>query len=435
MAHLQEKKLLSGSVSEKKGCLYWVLSFYVNGVRKQKWIPTGMKAKGNKTRAKDMLPEIRREWTQRLGAQTVSAEASRETIAAAKASRHKDMPFLEWLYVWLENKYRQATQQTLDAKPITLSTYAGYAGSMKSTIQPYFASRRFTLSGITKDDIKAFYNAQLQRGVKTTTAKHYHAVIHNALNYAIDEGLLASNPSDRIAFPKQPKFKGDFYRHEEALALFGLMQGTKIEIPVMLASFYGLRRSEVIGLKWNAFDFTYNCFTIQHTVTVCNIDGKSRLVPRDKTKTQSSLRTYPLIPYVRERLLAVREQQAYYKKLCGRSYIKAYDGYVCVDEIGDLLKPGYVTNAFPILLKKHKLRHIRFHDLRHTCAALLLANGVPMERIQEWLGHSEIGTTNDIYGHLEFITKVASAETMASIFDVTQLAAVMEAQRKAAKQA
>ena len=118
-------------------------------------------------------------------------------------------------------------------------------------------------------------------------------------------------------------------------------------------------------------------------------------------------------------------------KLCGNSYMKEYDGYVCVDEIGDLLKPGYVTNAFPQLLKKHELRHIRFHDLRHTCAALLLANGVPMERIQEWLGHSEIGTTTDIYGHLEYITKVASAETMESVFNMQMMASLLPQNAKA----
>ena len=103
-----------------------------------------------------------------------------------------------------------------------------------------------------------------------------------------------------------------------------------------------------------------------------------------------------------------------------------------MDEIGDLLKPGYVTEAFPKLLKRHKLRHIRFHDLRHTCAALLLANGVPMERIQEWLGHSEIGTTVDIYGHLEFISKLASAEKMESVFNMQMMASLLPKAREEA---
>ena len=131
------------------------------------------------------------------------------------------------------------------------------------------------------------------------------------------------------------------------------------------------------------------------------------------------MRTYPLIPYIKARLLDIRAKQEEYKKLCGRSYSQEYIGYLCVDQIGELLKPGYVTSAFPKLLKKNDLRHIRFHDLRHTCAAILLANGIRMEQIQEWLGHSEIGTTSDIYGHLEFITKIASAKQMEQVFNMT----------------
>ena len=82
---------------------------------------------------------------------------------------------------------------------------------------------------------------------------------------------------------------------------------------------------------------------------------------------------------------------------------------VCVDVIGNLIKPNYVSSTFGKLLAKNNLRHIRFHDLRHTCASLLLANGVPMEQVKEWLGHSEISTTVDIYGHLQYATKKQSA--------------------------
>ena len=87
--------------------------------------------------------------------------------------------------------------------------------------------------------------------------------------------------------------------------------------------------------------------------------------------------------------------------MCGRSYIKEYLEYVCVNEIGDLIKPHYVTESFPKLLKAKGMRQIRYHDLRHSCASLLLANGVPMKQIQEWLGHSDFGATANIYAHLD----------------------------------
>ena len=145
------------------------------------------------------------------------------------------------------------------------------------------------------------------------------------------------------------------------------------------------------------------------TVTTCNVKGERVTIKKDKAKNKSSLRTYPLIPFLKERLLEAKKQQEENRKLCGRSYNKEYLGYVCVDVIGNLIKPNYVSSTFGKLLAKNNLRHIRFHDLRHTCASLLLANGVPMEQVKEWLGHSEISTTVDIYGHLQYATKKQSA--------------------------
>ena len=93
-------------------------------------------------------------------------------------------------------------------------------------------------------------------------------------------------------------------------------------------------------------------------------------------------------------------------------YIKDYIGYVYVNEMGDLIKPHYVTESFQKLLKANGLRHIRYHDLRHSCASLLLANGVPMKQIQEWLGHSDFSTTANIYAHLDYSSKLTSADAM-----------------------
>lgn len=408
--HLYEK-LISGSVITKSGYLYWVLNVYENGVRKPKWIATHMKAKGNKKRAKDMLLDVRREWAQKLNGQATEKLQAGQITQIACPERTEDILFIDLLHQWLEYKRSQADGQSFDEKQIDIVTYSSYASNFKNPIEPYFKNKPLTLSGITKDDIKAFYYQQLQR-VCVNTVKHYHIIIHGALKYAVNNGLISSNPADNISFPKQKKFKGDFYRLDEAVKLLKIIQHTDMEIPVLFAAFYGMRRSEIIGLKWGAFDFTYNTFTVQHTVTQCNIDGESIIVKKDKTKTQSSLRTYPLDPYIKERLLDIRKKQEFHKQICGRSYINDYLGYICVNEIGDFMKPEYLTRAFSKMLEKQNMRHIRFHDLRHTCAALLMANKVPLERIQEWLGHSEIGTTVDIYGHLEFTTKVDSANMM-----------------------
>lgn len=99
-------------------------------------------------------------------------------------------------------------------------------------------------------------------------------------------------------------------------------------------------------------------------------------------------------------------------EVCGRCYNKKYLEYICVDEMGTLISPHYLTASFPKLLEKNNLRHIRFHDLRHSCASLLLANGVPMKQIQEWLGHSDFSTTANVYAHLDYNSKLSSADAM-----------------------
>ena len=111
-------------------------------------------------------------------------------------------------------------------------------------------------------------------------------------------------------------------------------------------------------------------------------------------------------------MIGLMAEQDENRRLCGKSYIKDYSGYICVNEIGDIIKPGYVTNSFGKLLAENGLRRIRFHDLRHSCASLLLSNGVPMKQIQEWLGHSDFSTTANIYSHLEYSSKLISANSI-----------------------
>ena len=148
-----------------------------------------------------------------------------------------------------------------------------------------------------------------------------------------------------------------------------------------MTAFYGLRRSEALGLKWDAIDFERDTITIKHIVTNAKIDGKCEIVCADRAKTKSSLRSLPLVDNIREKLLAPREQQKENRRVCGNCYSKKYDGYVFVDAMGNIFNPRSVTANFSKLLEQNGLRHIRFHDLRHSCASLLLANDVPLKQI------------------------------------------------------
>lgn len=119
--------------------------------------------------------------------------------------------------------------------------------------------------------------------------------------------LLQANPADKIERPRKEKFVGKFYDRTEVSRLFSLLEGHPLEIPIKLGAFYGLRRSEILGLRWSAIDFRADTLTIQHTVTACNVDGKHLEVASDTTKTKSSMRTLPLVDSFRELLL--RKQQ------------------------------------------------------------------------------------------------------------------------------
>lgn len=175
---------------------------------------------------------------------------------------------------------------------------------------------------------------------------------------------------------------------------------------------------------WEAIDFEANTITIEHTVTMATIDGKRVVIEADTTKSKSSYRTLPLVPQFRAKLLAVWEKQQYYKKLCGKSYNKAEGVYIYVDQLGNRIKPDYLTRKFPKFMVEHEFRKMRFHDLRHSCASLLLACGVPLKQIQEWLGHSDFAITANTYAHLEFNSKLASANAMTWI-DKTSLSATV----------
>lgn len=376
--------MVAGHLQEKKGYYYMVLSYRnAMGNRKTKWFPTKLPVKGNKKRAEAMLMELRK------------------TFEPEDKPISDDILFSDFMLQWLEV-----------VKPtIAITTYSSYSNMVKSVIAPYFEKKGITLNGLKATDIQAFYMEQLKR-VKPNSVIHYHANIHKALKYAVKIELLDINPADKVERPKKNSFVGSFYDSTEVEKLFEAAKGTRLEIPIFLGAFYGLRRSEVLGLKWSAIDFQSNTITIKHTVTSCNIDGKHVQVAQDTTKTKSSMRTLPLVPVFKNKLLQLKEKQAEYRRVCGKCYDKRYLEYICVDEMGTLISPHYLTSAFPKLLAKNNLRHIRFHDLRHSCASLLLANGVPMKQIQEWLGHSDFSTTANVYAHLDYNSKLSSADAM-----------------------
>lgn len=317
--------------------------------------------------------------------------------------------FSDFILEWLE-MMKSSVDET---------TYAGYSSSIKKRIAPYFAEKGYTLKDLENNPkyIQDYYQYELTTNkVTTNTVIHRHANIRKCLQYAFQIGLIRSNPADRVERPQKNVFVPEYYNASELETLFTAIRNDPLEIPVLLGALYGMRRSEIVGLKWSAIDFEQKTIAVNHVVTDAYIDGHIKRVVKDKTKNKSSTRTLPLVAPFEAALLALKRQQQEDMLVCGNSYYMADIDYINRDKMGHRLKPDFVSQHFRLILDKNGLKTIRFHDLRHSCASLLYAKEVDLKSIQEWLGHSTINTTANIYTHFDFSKKVASANAIMTNF-------------------
>lgn len=187
-----------------------------------------------------------------------------------------------------------------------------------------------------------------------------------------------------------------------------------------MGAFYGLRRGEILGLRDAVFDFEDHSFIINHTVTMTCINGKSIIVEKDKPKTKSSFRKFPLVPPVEYFIKCIMQFNEYYKKVCGNCYNTGHMGYLYKNELGQRIHPEKLSNDFPKYLIDIGLPRIRLHDLRHSCANLLHKADVSLKDIQEWLGHSTIATTANIYLDFDYSNKSRSVAAISNTLSPVQ---------------
>jgi len=183
----------------------------------------------------------------------------------------------------------------------------------------------------------------------------------------------------------------------------------------MFAGGLGLRRSEALGVRWSRIDFEERCVLLDTKIVETKENGKTHIQAIEEMKNKSSHRTLPLPDQVYEMLVEIKAKQELYKKMFKSSYSREYDDYVCVNQLGELMKPSYVTEHFAAIIQDLGLRKIRFHDLRHTFASVLINNDVPLINVSRFLGHSDISTTANIYAHLDKSNKQSSADVMTGV--------------------
>ena len=381
--------MVAGHLREKDGRYYCVLSYTdYTGKRKQTWKATGLPVRGNKKRAEQMLMEIRKSF--------VVPEGPTNEITI-----HEGMLFTEFMRAWLE----------VVRTTVVPTTFGGYQTTVEKKFIPYFEPKGLALANVQAKDLQTFYLHEMKT-LSGTTVKHEHALLHKILKHAYRRDLISHNLADKVDPPRAERFEGSAYTVEELALLIEKTWDHKLGLLIYITALLGLRRSEVLGLRWKAIDFKENKITINHTVTDTRIDGKTVIIASDRTKTKSSYRSFPMSDTVREKLLAWREVQKRNRKSCGNCYNMEDIDYVFTDEMGNRFKPRYIEDAFPKLLERNGLRKIRFHDLRHTCASLMHKRGLSPKEVQDYLGHSTVSVTLNIYTHLDWSSKENAAKAM-----------------------
>lgn len=359
---------------------------------KTKGVSTGIEGKGKKRLAKQQIPEIMEKY------------AYLEQKGANSTPVPLDVKINEYLDYWVETKKSH----------IEKSTYEGYCLRLRG-LKDYFRMHgNPQMNLITAKDVDELFRYLLMYGKRNqkTGAKEPLSVRSvrdkkNLLNAAFDQGIIDGivkyNPvsSVRVHGHRNKDYSKDmlFMTEEESAQLLRFLSSPDRPnfhrlVPIVFIGIYmGLRRSEILGLKWNAIDFKKGTMTIQHTVVrVTTIEAKNR------TKTRESHRTLSLFPTALKCLEQVRKEYEHNKEYWGDGYLND-EGYVFSWEDGRPYDPDYISHLFKKAMTQFGRPEITLHKLRHTCASMLINRGWDVKKLQYWLGHSDTMTTLNIYAH------------------------------------
>ncbi|MED0705278.1 tyrosine-type recombinase/integrase [Aneurinibacillus aneurinilyticus] len=375
--------------SLKKRGKYWYAIVDIktgNSKRKQKWINTKCERKSDAEKVlRDILTKVDKH----------------QLILSEKIT------FTQLLMDWLNHVIVNSVEET---------TWESYELVITKHIIPYFRSQLhdILLQDLQPVHLQKYYDEKYrgnknEKGLSSNTLRKHHANIKKALDHAVRMNLISINPADKVVLPKKEAYRTNYYTVEQLQKLFDICLGTNIESAVYIAAHYGLRRGEILGLKWDAIDFNQGTIIIKETRV-----KYGRNIVTKGPKSESSFRILPLMSNIRSYLKEVILKQKHKKLFYGSNYNDL--GYVCCLDDGSPLKVEYLSRKFKEILKKNNMPHIRFHDLRHSIASYLLKHGVSLKDIQVWLGHSDLSTTANIYAHIDMEMKHETAKMINNIF-------------------
>lgn len=381
---------MTGSLTVKGGKYYAVLNIYENGKRKPKWINSGLPEKGNKRKAEAFLREKIAEYERMEGiVQT-------------------DILFADYIRHWLTHIARKVDEVTMQ----------GYKTLADGHILPYFDQKKVPVRSLDHTMIQRYMDEKYQNGrldgkggLSPRSLRLHKNIISQALDLAVQSKLIPANPCQFVELPQNVRYESTFYNAKQLQDLFKAFQGDELLPLVKITALYGLRRSELLGLQWDSIDFERKTMTIRHTVSKV-----TEVVAKDKTKNASSRRSFPLTAEAEAIFLRAKELEQQNRAAFGREYQE--NSYIFKWPDGHPYSPDYISHHFAKVLKKHGLPHIRFHELRHSCASMLLDMGFTLKDVQEWLGHSDIKMTANIYAHLDTARKSSIADSLAGKFGI-----------------
>lgn len=384
---------MNGCVALRKATYYVRLTYYdKNHCRKEKWISTGLSGRGAKQKATAMIDSLI------------------EKYSYLEKSDHPTK-MADYLQMWKELRKSEVAE----------TTYDGYHTYIDRHLMPYFKELNLNIQDITAGHIFDYINYLSNDGGRkdnkvggqsNTSIRKIISILRQVFEYAVLYGDIRVNPAKQIPLPKSKSKKDErqvFLTAEDAQKMLDAFRNEEVGPIVFVTLYYGLRKSEALGLRWQAVDFEANTMTINHTVV-----SNGHIIAKDSTKTYSSRRTFELLPDVRDLLVKLKEQQEDYKRRLGSGY--HMNDYIFKNANGMPYRPDSLTRSFKRALARHGLPQMRYHDLRHSTASILVDKGWDINDIKEWLGHADISTTANIYAHISHRKKVSLAKSLEGSF-------------------
>ncbi|MCI5496136.1 MAG: site-specific integrase [Roseburia sp.] len=316
--------------------------------------------------------------------------------------------FSDWVYEYLEVYKKPLLKQT---------TYNTYQNFYRKHILRHEIGK-MPVGELSAEYIQEYYRKKQLSGLSAKTIHHIHVLINGSLTKAFQLGYLERNVCERVVLPKKERFTGEHMNLEDAKRFIADGKDERLYPIIVTAMLTGLRRGELFGLHWGDIDWENQILHVNGSLCrVQKTDDKGKSYTDYEVlspKTTKSRRNVPLSHTVVQALLLQKEWQETSQKLLGESYENP-ENFVFTEEDGSIIDHRRFLDQYYAVLEKYNISRIRFHDLRHTFASLLLESGENIKSIQELLGHSQISTTMDIYAHFSENLKKKSIQNLSNL--------------------